>query len=49
MKSLDTFLTLVIIIFALSVINTILYLRREKRNGACNHSDIWDNGTNGES
>jgi hypothetical protein len=50
MKSLDAFLTaLVITIFVLSVINTILYLRREKRNGVCNHSDIRDNGTNGES
>ena len=50
MKSLDMFLTaLVIIIFLLSVINTILYLRRERRNGNSDTDNICDNGTNGES
>ena len=49
MKSLDTFLTaLVIIIFVLSVINTVLYLRREKRNGVDNTGDIFGDRPNGE-
>jgi len=50
MKSLDAFLTaLVIIIFVLSVINTILYLRREKRNGVDDTGNICDGRPNGES
>lgn len=50
MKSIDAFLTaLVIIIFVLSMINTIIYLRKEKRNGTDNIDDIRDNGANGES
>lgn len=51
MKSIDMFFTaLVIIIVVLSITNTILYLRREKRNGRSNHNtdNFRDSGNNGE-
>ena len=51
MKSLDAFLTaLVIIIFVLSVINTISYLRREKNGRSDIDNDyLFGDRSNGES
>lgn len=51
MKSLDAWLTaLVIIIFVLSVINTILYLRREKNGRSDIDNDyLFGDRLNGES
>jgi len=50
MKSLDAFLTaLVIIIFVLSVINTISYLRREKNGRSDIDNDyLFGDRSNGE-